>query len=129
MTSLEVPTSFLNNLETIIAHQNIKLITEICKWKGWDSQELINEFMGDTIIKDKITKSKVKIDNHESVTKESNNQNIINDDNLEIRYRNICVIGNQRYYIESPTNNVYSIDGEFKGKKHGDKIDFDAEED
>ena len=45
MTSLEVPTSFLNNLETIIAHQNIKLITEICKWKGWDSQELINEFI------------------------------------------------------------------------------------
>ena len=81
MTSLEVPTSFLNNLETIIAHQNIKLITEICKWKGWDSQELITEFMGDTIIKDKITKSKVKMDNQESVAKQSSKQDEVTDDN------------------------------------------------
>ena len=132
MSSLEVPTSFLNNLETIINHQNIKLITEICKWKGWNSQEIINEFMGEEN-KKKITKTRIRnnLDTKNNSFQNSKPGNCDNNtlNNLEIRYRNICFIGNQRYYIESPTNNVYTIDGEYKGKKMGENIDFDAEED
>ena len=132
MSSLEVPTSFLNNLETIINHQNIKLITEICKWKGWNSQEIINEFMGEEN-KKKITKTRIRnnLDTKNNSFQNSKpgncDSNTLN--NLEIRYRNICFIGNQRYYIESPTNNVYTIDGDYKGKMMGENIDYDAEED
>ena len=33
MVDLVIPKSFIQNLEVIVRHQNIQLITEICKWK------------------------------------------------------------------------------------------------
>lgn len=131
MTSIEVPTSFLNNLDIIISHQNIKLIKEICKWKGWDASELIEEFMGKDN-KAKISKTRIrkeKIGNNQNRNDSHNNSDELNLNSLEIRYRNICVINGNRYYIESPTDNIYSMDGDFLGKKSGESIDYDAEED
>ena len=42
---LAIPSSLISNLDIVVRYQNILLIKEICKWKGWDSSELINDLL------------------------------------------------------------------------------------
>ena len=119
MVDLVIPKSFIQNLEVIVRHQNIQLITEICKWKNWDSQELINEFAPPL---KKQPKNGIYKTNIESIEFNNNNKKV--DKNIEIRVRNRWSFNDQDYYLESPHNNVYNLEGQYVGRKIEDSINF-----
>ena len=44
---IAIPQSLLNNLDVVIKYQNMQLIREICKWKNWDAEEMIQTLIID----------------------------------------------------------------------------------
>ena len=48
--------------------------------------------------------------------------------NIEVRYRTPWKHKSKKYLLESISDNVYSLEGEFIGKKYGNDI-IEAEED
>ena len=44
---LYLPESLLLNFNQIIKRQNEQLIRAICRWKGWNSNQMISEFLSD----------------------------------------------------------------------------------
>lgn len=111
-----IPHSFVKNLDTIIKFQNIQLINEICRWKNWDPEELINELILDNKKQKKIIKSKVDFDSPSNSTERV----ILN--KVEIRVRTMWIFEGIEYYYESPNDNVYNLDGTYVGKKKNGKI-------
>jgi hypothetical protein len=144
---LAIPTSLLSNLDIVIKYQNIQLIKEICAWKKWNADELINEFVSDTDTdthkgkkKKKplaLKKSQVVINqepdrNNNSIqysnnsdNNSGNNSNIIK--GIEIRTRTPWVFEKVEYMLETPHNNVYKS-GVYVGRKVEDSIDEDYPE-
>lgn len=126
---LYLPESLLLNFNQIIKHQNEQLIREICKWKGWDSRKLISEFLDDEInfnliegdsnalsnLKDNITKPKIV---EKDISK-----------NIEVRIRQNWEYDGCNYLLENVTDNVYTLNGVYVGKKIDNYLDLDAEED
>ena len=107
MTSLEIPSSFINNLDVIVKHQNIQLIRAICNWKKWNAEELINEFV---VSKEKkFKKSTLKVDSSK------------NNNKVEIRVREEWICSGEKYYVEKPHNNVYK-DNIYIGRRVCDDI-------
>ena len=117
MVDLVIPKSFIQNLDVIVRHQNVQLITEICKWKNWDSQELIDEFAPLLKKQPKNGIYKTSID-----CLEDSNKKV--DKNIEIRVRNRWNFNDQDYYLELPHNNVYNLEGQYVGRKVEDSINF-----
>ena len=141
---LSIPTSLLSNLDIVIKYQNIQLIREICAWKKWNADDLINEFVSDTDTnthkgkkKKKpliLKKSQVVINDSadrnlgDEVNSNSNN-NFINNivKEVEIRTRTPWVFEKVEYVLETPHNNVYKS-GVYVGRKVEDSIDEDYPE-
>ena len=109
-----IPESLIENLKVIISNQNINLITAIAEWKGWDKDSLISEFMEETI--DLANPFEEKPQCNEEI-------------NLEIRYRKPWENNSKQYLLESISDNVYCLEGNFIGKKYEDTIITDVEED
>ena len=104
---IQLPLTTIKNFELVIIEQNKQLIKEICDWKGWNYNELVTEFLSDKL-----------------------SFNIMEpNSSLESRVRNNWIFNNKSYLLESISDNVYTLDGLFIGKKYGDIIDIDAEED
>ena len=123
---LAIPSSLLSNLDIVIRYQNIQLIKEICAWKKWNTEELIEEFIDTTVKKKKkkkpleLKKSVVIINNEtldrNEVSKGVHEKNIsLNNNNIEIRTRTPWTNKKQSYLLESPHNNVYK-DGVYVGR-------------
>ena len=109
-----IPASLIDNMNVIISNQNINLITAIAEWKGWNKEELIQEFMDETID---------LVNPFEEISKGNESANI------EVRYRTPWKHKSKKYLLESISDNVYSLDGTFIGKKFDDDLITDVEED
>lgn len=106
---IQLPLTSIQNFETIIIEQNKALIKEICDWKGWNYDQLIKEFLSENLSFNLMEqKSKSEI---------------------ESRIRTHWNRDGSKYLLESISDNVYTLDGNFIGKKYGNFIDTDAEED
>ena len=130
---IAIPQSLLNNLDVVIKYQNMQLIREICKWKNWDAEEMIQTLIIDEHnkknskkIKLNLTQSCLNLKNQAS--REEAEQPKKNE-NEEIRVRKPFVIDNIEYMIESPHNNLYK-DCEYVGQWDQDDnmINYDAPE-
>ena len=104
---IHLPLTTIKNFETIILEQNKQLIKEICIWKGWNCEELTKEFLSEKLSFNLM---------------ESNS-------NLETRTRTIWIHEGNKYLLESISDNVYTLDGNYIGKKYDNFIDEEAEED
>ena len=107
---IQLPISLIQNMETIILDQNKQLLIAICNWKKWDYKEMEKEFLLE----------KLKF-NLVSPTKTNNL--------IESRTRNYWEYNGTEYLLETISDNVYTKDGEFVGKKHDHYLDEYAEED
>ena len=130
---IAIPQSLLNNLDVVIKYQNIQLIREVCKWKNWDAEEMIQTLIIDEHnkknskkIKLNLTQSCLNLKNQASREEEESPKK---NENVEIRVRKPVVIDNIEYMIESPHNNLYK-DNEYIGQWDLDDniINYDAPE-
>lgn len=130
---IAIPQSLLNNLDVVIKYQNMQLIREICKWKNWDAEEMIQTLIIDEHnkknskkIKLNLTQSCLNLKNQASREEEELPKK---NENVEIRVRKPVVIDNIEYMIESPHNNLYK-DNEYVGQWDLDDniINYDAPE-
>ena len=130
---IAIPQSLLNNLDVVIKYQNMQLIREICKWKNWDAEEMIQTLIIDEHnkknskkIKLNLTQSCLNLKNQASREEEESPKK---NENVEIRVRKPFVIDNIKYMIESPHNNLYK-DNEYVGQWDQDDnmINYDAPE-
>lgn len=141
---LAIPTSLLSNLNVVIKYQNIQLIKEICAWKKWNADDLINEFVSDTDTnthKGKKKKKPLILKKSQVVINDSADRNLGDEGNsisnnnfinnivkeVEIRTRTPWVFENVEYVLETPHNNVYKS-GVYVGRKVEDSIDDDYPE-
>ena len=132
---LAIPSSLISNLDIVVRYQNILLIKEICKWKGWDSSELINDLLPQSEKEKKSKRTGLKkstlVINNESY---SNSKDKVKDKNIsgidkeiEIRVRTQWMFNHITYYVESPHNNVYR-ETRYVGRKVANTIDGDFPE-
>ena len=98
------------NLNEIVINQNKELIKEICLWKGWNYAKTLSDF------KEKFSDlNLLDMDNKTEI--------------IETRIRNRWVYKGVEYLLESISDNVYNIEGNFIGKKFDDNLELDVEED
>ena len=109
---IQLPASLIQNMEEVIFRQNQKLLASICSWKGWNLSEMENEFL-----KKKVNFVSLRF-----------SETTINNSNIESRVRNIWKHKGSKFLLETISDNVYSLECEFIGKKYGDDI-IEAEED
>lgn len=133
---LAIPTSLLSNLDVVIKYQNIQLIKEICAWKKWNADELINEFVSDTNAnKGKKKKKPLALKKSQVIISDSADRNLGDEGNsnsnnnfinnivkeVEIRTRTPWIFEKVEYVLETPHNNVYKS-GVYVGRKVEDSI-------
>ena len=130
---IAIPQSLLNNLDVVIKYQNMQLIREICKWKNWDAEEMIQTLIIDEHNKNNSKKIKLNLTqsclNLKSQASREEPEQPKKNENIEIRVRKPFVIDNIEYMIESPHNNLYK-DNEYIGQWDLDDniINYDAPE-
>jgi predicted nuclease of restriction endonuclease-like (RecB) superfamily len=130
---IAIPQSLLNNLDVVIKYQNMQLIREICKWKNWDAEEMIQTLIIDEHNKNNSKKIKLNLTqsclNLKSQASREEPEQPKKNENVEIRVRKPFVIDNIEYMIESPHNNLYK-DNEYIGQWDVDDnlINYDAPE-
>ena len=130
---IAIPQSLLNNLDVVIKYQNMQLIREICKWKNWDAEEMIQTLIIDEHNKNNSKKIKLNLTqsclNLKSQASREEPEQPKKNENIEIRVRKPFVIDNIEYMIESPHNNLYK-DNEYVGQWDLDDniINYDAPE-
>ena len=130
---IAIPQSLLNNLDVVIKYQNMQLIREICKWKNWDAEEMIQTLIIDEHNKNNSKKIKLNLTqsclNLKSQASREEPEQPKKNENVEIRVRKPFVIDNIEYMIESPHNNLYK-DNEYVGQWDLDDnmINYDAPE-
>ena len=130
---IAIPQSLLNNLDVVIKYQNMQLIREICKWKNWDAEEMIQTLIIDEHNKKNSKKIKLNLTqsclNLKSQASREEEEQPKKNENVEIRVRKPVVIDNIEYMIESPHNNLYK-DNEYVGQWDLDDniINYDAPE-
>ena len=130
---IAIPQSLLNNLDVVIKYQNMQLIREICKWKNWDAEEMIQTLIIDEHNKKNSKKIKLNLTqsclNLKSQASREEEEQSKKNENVEIRVRKPVVIDNIEYMIESPHNNLYK-DNEYVGQWDLDDnmINYDAPE-
>ena len=130
---IAIPQSLLNNLDVVIKYQNMQLIREICKWKNWDAEEMIQTLIIDEHNKNNSKKIKLNLTqsclNLKSQASREEPEQPKKNENIEIRVRKPFVIDNIEYMIESPHNNLYK-DNEDIGQWDLDDniINYDAPE-
>ena len=107
---LYVPEEIVFNLNEIVINQNRELIKEICLWKGWNYEKILFDF-------------KQKFSNLNLLDMENKSEIV------ETRVRNIWVFQGVEYLLESISDNVYNKEGNFIGKKFGNSLELDVEED
>ena len=116
---IAIPQSLLNNLDVVIKYQNMQLIREICKWKNWDAEEMIQTLIIDEHNKNNSKKIKLNLTqsclNLKSQASREEPEQPKKNENVEIRVRKPFVIDNIEYMIESPHNNLYK-DNEYIGQ-------------
>jgi hypothetical protein len=116
---IAIPQSLLNNLDVVIKYQNMQLIREICKWKNWDAEEMIQTLIIDEHNKKNSKKLKLNLTqsclNLKSQSSREEEEQSKKNENVEIRVRKPVVIDNIEYMIESPHNNLYK-DSEYVGQ-------------
>ena len=130
---IAIPQSLLNNLDVVIKYQNMQLIREICKWKNWDAEEMIQTLIIDEHNKNNSKKIKLNLTqsclNLKNQASREEPEQPKKNENVEIRVRKPFVINNIEYMIESPHNNLYK-DNEYIGQWDLDDniINYDAPE-
>ena len=130
---IAIPQSLLNNLDVVIKYQNMQLIREICKWKNWDAEEMIQTLIIDEHNKNNSKKIKLNLTqsclNLKNQASREEPEQPKKNENVEIRVRKPFVIDNIEYMIESPHNNLYK-DCEYVGQWDLDDnmINYDAPE-
>lgn len=107
---LYVPEEIVTNLNEIVINQNRELLKEICLWKGWNYEKTLFEF-------------KQKFSDLNLLDMENKNEIV------ETRTRKPWICEGKEYLLESISDNVYSKKGEFIGKKFGEYLELDVEED
>ena len=133
---IHIPLSTLLNLDAVIKRQNEQLIRAICRWKGWNSNQMISEFLSDKANFNQINENinaleelKSNMLNSKPDNSKPDNSKPDNSKQIEVRVRQNWNYEGINYLLETSSDNVYTLSGTFVGKKFNNLIDFDAEED